>query len=313
MEGIMLNLYWKKENRTLNLSTKSFSNEREFETYIFKNQELLPDVFIFNRQVRTGSKEGILDLIGVDQDNRICIIEMKNEQVDEDILPQILGYAIWADTNPDSIKAMWLETEDRPEDVQIDWDNLEIRCIVIAPSYDSVIQSMASKIGYEIDLYQVQRFVFEEDEFILVEEIPGLPDKKIKTTKAEKEWTWDYYEKEHGKEATTQFKEAVDQIEKLASEKGWETPYNLNKHYTGFKLGTKVVFSVEWGGTHAWKVVLKIPEEVAKNINTENWEFQRFSKSFKNAILNPKDRKYFSIDDIEEYFELAYDNVTTNK
>ena len=30
-------------------------------------------------------------MLGVDQDSRICIIEMKNVEVGEEILPQVLG------------------------------------------------------------------------------------------------------------------------------------------------------------------------------------------------------------------------------
>ena len=40
------------------------------------------------------------DVIGVDQDGRVCIVELKNVEADESILPQALGCAIWAETNP---------------------------------------------------------------------------------------------------------------------------------------------------------------------------------------------------------------------
>ena len=74
-----------------------------------KTKSLPGDVYILHRQIRTGNKQGIPDMLGVDQDARICIIEMKNTDVGEEILPQVLGYAIWADTNPDLIRAIWLE------------------------------------------------------------------------------------------------------------------------------------------------------------------------------------------------------------
>ncbi len=65
----------------------------------------------------------------VDCDARICIIELKNDEASEDILPQALGYAICAETNPDSIRAIWLESKQKPEDIEIDWDKLDIRVI----------------------------------------------------------------------------------------------------------------------------------------------------------------------------------------
>lgn len=111
----MQNLYWKIGGETRILVEKPFQSESEMEKYIFANQDLLGDVYIICRQVKTGQKQGIPDMLGVDQDARICIIELKNQQADENILPQALGYAIWAETNPDSIKAIWLESKQTVE------------------------------------------------------------------------------------------------------------------------------------------------------------------------------------------------------
>jgi len=127
----MLNLYWKSGEQTRSLIEKPFKSEAEFEKYIFENQDILGDIYITHRQIRTGSKQGIPDMLGVDQDARVCIIELKNHEADENILPQALSYAIWAETNPDSIKAIWLESKQKPEGIEIDWDNLDIRIILI--------------------------------------------------------------------------------------------------------------------------------------------------------------------------------------
>ncbi|MFC2065067.1 hypothetical protein ACFLXB_08230 [Chloroflexota bacterium] len=288
----MENLYWKTKIQTRNLTNMPFENENEFESYVFKNQDLLGDIFILHRQIRTGNKQGIPDMLGVDQDANICIIEMKNTEVGEEILPQILGYAIWADTNPDSIKAMWLESHNKPEDIEIDWDDLEIRVIVIAPDFSSNLPRMASKIGYPIQLVRIQRFVFEDsDEFLLVETLDDQISTKIKTTKVLEDWSWDYYEGSHGKDATAQFKKAVEAIDSFVKRQKWDLPYNLNKYYTGFKLGNKVVFNVAWGGTHAWVVRAKISEEDANSFKGEHWEFQRYDDSFSQALFRPISRK----------------------
>lgn len=92
---------------------------------------------------------------------------IKNKEVDVDILPQVLGYAMWAETNPDSIKALWLECKNQPEDIQIDWDTIEIRCIIAAPSFNPNILPMAAKIGYAIDLVQVKRFTSDIESQLL--------------------------------------------------------------------------------------------------------------------------------------------------
>jgi hypothetical protein len=41
-----------------------------------------------------GNKQNIPEMLGGNLDSKICIIEMKNVEVGEDILPQVLSYAI---------------------------------------------------------------------------------------------------------------------------------------------------------------------------------------------------------------------------
>lgn len=306
----MQNLYWKTAGQTRNLILKPFANEAEFEKYIFANQDLLGDVYIIYRQIRSGSKEGIADMLGVDQNARICIIEMKNVEVDEGILPQVLSYAMWAETNPDSIKAIWLESKHKPEDIELEWDNLEIRIIVVAPSFRPTVLRMASKINYPLDLVQVQRFNFEHDEFITVEVLTEPVKPKPGVTKVMGDWSWDYYEKEHGKEATDQFRKALNSMEDFVKKQGWILPYNLNKYYTGFKLGNKVIFSVNWGGTHAWNVHVKVPQETAQNFKSDNWEFQHYDNDFKEAIIRPLDRKNADIAELSSLLNAAYHHAS---
>lgn len=306
----MINLYWRTESQTRSLIPKPFSSEMEFEKYVFENQDLLGDVYLIHRQIRTGSKQGIPDMLGVDKDARVCIIEMKNEEASEDVLPQVLQYAIWAETQPDSIKAIWLESENKPEDIELDWDNLEIRILVIAPSFRDTVPRMTGKIGYPIDLVQVQRFSFEDDEFILVDVLDETPQPKISTTKVMKDWDWVFYEQEHGKKATEQFRTTVESLESLVNKLGLDLQYNLNKHYTGFKLGNKVVFSVGWGGTHAWKIEMKIPEELAEGFKGKFWEVQRFDDRWGNAIFRPLNPENANVSELEPMLLAAYKNIS---
>jgi len=189
----MLNLYWKSKGHTRSLIEKPFKSEAEFEKYIFANQDILgSDIYIIHRQIRTGSRQGIPDMLGVDQDGRVCIIELKNQEADEGILPQALSYAIWAETNPDSIKAIWLESKRKPEEIEIDWDNLDIRLVLIAPSFKETVPRMIGKIGYPVDLVRVRRYSFEGEEFILVEVLEDKPV-KVGITTVRRDWDWEFY------------------------------------------------------------------------------------------------------------------------
>ena len=174
--------------------------------------------------------------------SRICIIELKNQEASESILPQALEYAIWAETNPDSIKAIWLESKNKPEDIIPDWDNLDIRIILVAPSFKTTVPRMAGKINYPVDLIQIGRYSLEKEEFLAVEVLDVTPPTRPTTTKVMSDWDWEYYESEHGKEATDQVRSVVGDLEKIATEMGWILPFNINKYYVGFKLGNRVVF-----------------------------------------------------------------------
>ena len=306
----MRNLYWKTNDGTRNLVPKEFETESAFEKYVFKNQELLGDIVILYRQVRTGSRQGIPDMLGVDQDANICIIEMKNAQVSEDILPQILRYAIWAETNPDSVRAIWLESKNKPDDIQIDWDSIQVRVLVIAPSFRSNILKMTSRINYPIDLIQIERFSYDEEEFIFVE---TLEDKTLTTsgiTTTKKEWTWEYYEENHGKEPTREFKRLVETLSSFTIEKGWKLPYNLNQEYTGFKFGNRVVFDVAWSGVTKWHLRIKIPNSVAENFTGNLWEFQRYDRTFNNALFKTKSGNFEDVSEMKEFLTLAYNRIS---
>jgi len=302
----MRSLYWKSNNITRNLASKEFENESVFESYIFNNQDILGDIIILYRQIHTGSRQGIPDMLGVDQDANICIIEMKNAQVSEDILPQVLGYAMWAETNPDSVKAIWLESKNKPDDIQIDWDSIQVRVIVIAPSFRSNILKMT----YPVDLVQIQRFSYENDEFILVETIEDSITRKPSVTTTLQDWTWEYYEENHSRETTKEFKKTVEALDLFAKDMDWNLPYNLNKYYTGFKFANKVVFDVGWSGISTWDLRIKIPEEIAENFEGDKWEYQRYDAQFKNALFRSKSGKSEDIHELQHLLVMAYKRIS---
>jgi len=86
----MANLLWKSVAKTKRLLATPFNTEEEFEKIVFETPEILGDVFLIKRQIRGGNKPGIPDIIGVDTDGNVCIVEMKNIEVDASIVPQVL-------------------------------------------------------------------------------------------------------------------------------------------------------------------------------------------------------------------------------
>jgi hypothetical protein len=203
-----------------------------------------------------------------------------------------------------------LEAKSRPEDVQLDWDSLEIRIIVIAPSYRANVLKMAGKINYPVDLVQIQRFSFEEEEFVLVETLEDSIIGKPTTTKVMGDWSWEYYEKEHGKEAAQEFHQVVNQLEEFVKKQGWNLTYNLNKYYTGFKIGNKVIFDVSWESTKTWSIHMKIPPEIAEKFHGKTWKYQKYNATFKNSYFRIIPGSVIDISELYEMLKAAYRNVS---
>jgi hypothetical protein len=286
-----------------------FPSENHFERYVFDNRDFLGDLYVIKRQVRSGQRQGIPDMIAVDQDGHICVVEMKNTEVGEEILPQVLGYAIWADTNPDSIKALWLEDTDRPEDLEIDWDAPDVRVLVIAPAFRPSVPRMTNKINYAVDLLQVRRFVLDDDEFILINRLSQEPEARPRLTRGLEVYDRAFYETDHNKEAVGRFLAVAEAIEKLASRKGWALEMKFNKYYVGFKYGNKICFGVQWAGARTWQLIFKVSEAATTDFKAKHWQFQRYESGWKQAVIRCLDPEKADVGELDALFEAAYLNI----
>src|SRR5437588_735307 len=175
----MENLFWKTKAGIKSLLATPFKTEEEFERIIFETSELLEEIFLLKRQIRGGGKSGIPDIVGVDNDGNVCIIEMKNVTVDASIIPQVLQYAFWAETYPDSIRSLWLECDNKPDNLQINWDSFQVRILIIAPSILRSTLGIVEKINYPVDLIEVKRWVEGDNQLLLVDRLEQ-EEKKVR-------------------------------------------------------------------------------------------------------------------------------------
>src|ERR1700731_3020231 len=173
-------LYWRRAKKAGLLAASPFKSEEEFERTVFDTPDVLGDIYLLKRQVRGGSKPGIPDIIGVDADGAVCVIEMKNTNVDAGVIPQVLKYAIWAEENPDSIKALWLEGTDRPDGREINWEDYEVRILCIAPSIDRSTVENVIKINYQVDLFEIARWSQGKQSWLLVTKLEPAQNKRVK-------------------------------------------------------------------------------------------------------------------------------------
>jgi hypothetical protein len=302
----MANLFWKTKHVTKSLLATPFKTEEEFEKIIYETPEILEDMFLIKRQVRGGSKSGIPDIVGIDNDGNICIVEMKNVTVDASIIPQVLQYAFWAETNPDSIKSLWLECENKPDDLSISWDSFQVRIIIIAPNILRSTLDIVNKINYPVDLIEVKRWVEEGDQLLLVnklEEERRIPPKPVSGLQVYDE---EFYKREYNKNSAKEFIKYIKEVEFIIKEKGWSLETKYNKHYCGFKAGFFNAFGIKWIGSKTFAFLFKLSQDEAEKIPIQ---MTKYETHWKEAVyyIEPGKTK---TKDFLPLFEMAYKKLT---
>lgn len=302
----MANLFWKTVAGTKSLLSTPFKTEEEFEKTVFETSELLEDIFLLKRQIRGGAKTGIPDIVGIDSDGNVCIVEMKNTSVDSSIIPQVLQYAFWAETNPDSIKSLWLECDNKPDNLTISWDDMQVRILVIAPSILRSTLDIVDKINYPVDLIEVKRWVEDDNVLLLVTKLEPEPKGKTKPATGLPVYDENFYITQYNKQSAKEFLKYARQVEQIVKQKGWELEIKFNKHYCSFKAGFFNAFGIQWFGSKTFGVFVKLSEKDVKQVAIP---MTRYDSQWKQAIyyINPGKT---NMDDYVPLFELAYRQLT---
>ena len=302
----MANLFWKTQNFTKSLLATPFRTEEEFEKIVFETQEILEDIFLIKRQVRGGKKSGIPDIVGVDNDGNVCIVEMKNSAVDASIISQVLEYAFWAETNPDSIKTLWLENENRPDELSISWDDFQVRIIVIAPNILRSTLDIVNKINYPVDLIEVKRWVEEDNQLLLVNKLEEERRFRPSPTVGLATYDEEFYKRHFNKKSVGEFLKYIKEVEKIIRDKKWSLETKYNKHYCGFKAGFFNAFGINWIGTKTFAFFFKLPKEQAEKVDIE---MTKYETSWKQAVYYIEPGKTKTRDFLP-LFERAYKRLT---
>ena len=302
----MANLFWKSKDRVKSLLAKPFKTEEEFEKLIFATPEILEDIFLIKRQVRGGNKSGIPDIVGIDNDGNICIVEMKNVTVDASIIPQVLQYAFWAETNPDSIKSLWLECENKPDELAISWDSFQVRIIVIAPNILRSTLDIVNKINYPVDLIEIKRWVEEDNQLLLVNKLEEDIRSRPKPVSGLQIYDADFYKKEYNKKSAEEYLKYIKEVEVIIKEKGWTLETKYNKHYCGFKAGFFNAFGIKWIGSKTFAFFFKISKGEAEKIPIP---MTKYETQWKEAVYYIEPGKTKTRDFLP-LFEMAYKKLT---
>jgi hypothetical protein len=302
----MANLLWHSKSKPKILNEIPFKTEEEFEKIVFDSKEILTDIIPIKRQIRGGRKSGIPDIIGINTDGDVCMIEMKNETVEPKIISQVLEYAIWAETNPDSIRVLWQELEDAPEDIEIDWDNLQIRIIVIAPKIMQSAVDSAQKINYPVDFLEINRWIYKENQFYIIKKLEKeIKQTKTKTVHGLPVYDEKYYRTYRNPESVKQFMKYSRELNKLIKKNNWKLEMKYNKYYCGFNQGFFRAFGIKWLGTKSLGFFAMISEQEAKKLRVP---VTRYLTNWKQALylIEPGKTK---VSDYTKVFKFAYEKL----
>lgn len=300
----MANLYWKKHTKILAATETPFKTEDELERYLLDARGILSDIHIINRQVRSRSVSGIEipDMIGVDNEGTIVIIENKNVSVDERIISQVLNYALWAESNPDSIKNLWREADQ--EGAEPEWDNLQIRIIIVAPEIKHHLAKFISKIGYTIDLLEIKKFNIGKDEFIVLNKIEAEL-LSAKPVHGKRDYDFIYYAKGHNRDTVKNFEQITNRVESFIDKNGWKLEKKFNQGYVGFKYGFPLVFGIQWLGTRSFGFFFKMPKSKMKKIIVPGLEFRGYINRW-SQVEYKIDSVHFDIKKLTPLFLASY-------
>lgn len=305
----MANLFWKSDQGQFSTLTPSgFKTEEELESYLHKNPNLLGDLVIISRQTKAGNHKDIPDLIAIDADNNVVIIELKKGAASEDVIAQVLRYAIWAETNPDSIKNLWLECPNKPDDRQIDWDSFSIKIMIVAEEIPVNVLRLVNRITYSVELFEISRFISVKNEFVLVNQ--RVPE-KISGGIVKPQLIYDetFYKNNYNPASVDVFLHTADEVERIVKRKGWNLERKHNKGYIGFKIGFPLVFGVMWIGSKSFGIFFKIPKEQSLNMEVEGISPLRYEDEW-NQVLFKVETKDFPVEKLMPFFEASFKHIS---
>ncbi|MBI4321982.1 MAG: hypothetical protein HY675_26115 [Chloroflexi bacterium] len=276
-------------------------------------RSILPDVVLLKRQLQTYSKEDRIDLVGIDSDNNVVVVEIKDRTVDESIIPQVLRYAVWVETHPDAVKSIWLEQKDKLAEIRFDWDReVTLKILVVAPSFKPSVQRLVNRITYPVMLLEFKKFCDGEREYIFLDE--AIPEKEApyKAIDAVRLYDLDFYKKNYSPDSAKEFWRLCERVETYVKDRGWNLSRADNKGYVAFKYGFFIVFGVQFVSSKSFALFFKIPQHVAERFSERATEMLRYEEAWNQAVYKVSDGGV-DLQALEPLFSAAYDHIVRKK
>ncbi len=232
-----------------NVEREDFSDEIvDLEDFIVKNSKILGNVVVLDHQIRTGTKEGIVDILALDTEGQgqVVVVELKNIHADEYVIPQVLRYARWVKNNPDFVLGRIREKRAELEQKNINLEKIDTnpRIILVAPSFESELIKMSEDIGYAVDFLAISRYKMGNETFV-VTDLEELEEHEVTTTRPREVWDWNHYKtKLEQPDAKLEAGRALEErINQFLTGKAWDLKKEVRKWAVVWRRG---FFSAWW-------------------------------------------------------------------
>lgn len=283
----------------------------DLKSFVKHNVSILGErVAIFGDEVDTGI--GRIDLLAMDESleqGKLLLIELKNVPADTNVLLQVLRYASWISTSPDSVRLLLEKQKIRADKV-----DLKPRIVIVAPDVDEELVELSQYIrAFEFSFLEVKRFRLGSEFLAIVNpRLQALP--KSTSVTMQEEWSWERYEHDlrisSGRLEIAKW--LVSQMQEVCADKGWPLQLRFRKGYTPFQMaGSWNVMGTEWKWPTGWCIWFKLPSppnDLGLNIpawvQATDWS-QRY-QTFYMQVLS-RDVEFH---ELEPFFDRAYEYVT---
>jgi hypothetical protein len=284
----MVELYRiKSDGEILEIKKAPFSYEpKEFEDFVMKNEGILGNVALLNRQITIPDGKRI-DLWGLDTlDLRPVIIELKKSRTGIDVIPQILPYYNFVKSNPDALKFRASSDErfmEKLKVLEVDRDKLSTglegdpKVIIIAPAFTKELLDVVGYIKFDVELVEISRYITSEGEFLVTINKPLIETTLPPIVRVMEDWNWEKYQNvgisKRKIEIAKGLKESIDNL--ISKEKIDLNPI-FRKLYIPYQSGWYNVFWLDVGYT-SWTtgdVLLSFKLEKEPNLKAEGIEIK---------------------------------------
>jgi len=249
--------------QTVKIEKSQFSDEpRELEDFIFKNERVLGEVALINRQIELPDKKRI-DVWGVDLiEIRPLIVELKNVTTGLEIIPQILPYYNFVRSNPDTLKFKAFSDSKFMKKIE-NWGKSkhelekgleqDPKVFIVAPAFEKELIDVVDYLKFDIELIEISRYKTVENEFFVTVNKPQSAVTPPATVRVMEEWNWEKYEKEGISKKKIEIAKALkEQIDAIVEREHLNLQPIFRKFYIPYQFGRSNVFWIDLGYT-SWE------------------------------------------------------------